>query len=252
MGKFSSAIADVLRTAIGKPTKSRHTAAVILAGGNSTRMGEGVSKQQLLLLGKPVIVHTLLAFQSCADISEMILVAKEDELPLYADYKETYGLSKLSAIVAGGETRQASAKNGFLSVSDRAQYVAIHDGARCLVTSEEISAICAAAYRYGAATAAVKSTETVKLEKDGFIDETLDREHIYLARTPQMFGIDIYRAALAVSERDNIVVTDDCSLVEHIEYPVKLVPCSVNNIKITIPENILHATAVLQSREEPK
>ncbi len=232
--------------------KNRHTAAVILAGGNSTRMGEGVSKQQLLLLGKPVIVHTLLAFQNCADISEMVLVAKEDELPLYADYKETYGLSKLSAIVAGGETRQASAKNGFLAVSEQTQYVAIHDGARCLVTSEEISAVSAAAYRYGAATAAIKATETVKLEKDGFIDETLDREHIYLARTPQMFGTDIYCAALAVSECDGVAVTDDCSLAEHIEYPVKLVPCSVNNIKITTPEDILHATAVLQSREEPK
>ncbi len=239
-------IAGILR----KSKKNRHTAAMILAGGNSTRMGEGISKQQLLLLGKPVIVHTLLSFQNCADVSEIVLVAKEDELPLYADYKETYGLSKLLAIVAGGETRQQSAKKGFLAVSEQTKYIAIHDGARCLVTSEEISAVCAAAYRYGAATAAVKSTETVKLEKNGFIDETLDREHIYLARTPQIFGIDIYRTALAISERDNIAVTDDCSLAEHIEYPVKLIPCSANNIKITTPEDILHATAVLQSREE--
>lgn len=250
MGKISSAIADILRTAIGKPKKDLSTAAIVLAGGHSTRMGEGVSKQQLLLMDKPVIAHTLLAFQNCEDIAKIVLVAKEDELPLYADYKEKYGLSKLSATVSGGDTRQESAQKGFAACSENIRYVAIHDGARCLITSEEISAVCTAAYRFGAATAAVRSSETVKREKDGFIDETLDREHIYLARTPQVFGADLYRAALAVGKRDQVSVTDDCSLVEHIEYPVKLVPCSTDNIKITTPEDICHAAAILQSREE--
>ncbi len=250
MGKISSAVADILRTALGKPKKDCSTAAIVLAGGNSARMGEGISKQQLPIAGKPVIAHTLLAFQSCEAILEIVLVAKEDELPLYADYKEKYGLSKLRATVAGGSTRQESAQNGFAACSENIRYVAIHDGARCLITDTEIETVCREAYRYGAATAAVRSNETVKCEKNGFIDETLDREHIYLARTPQVFMADLYRAALAIAARDGLSVTDDCSLIEHIEHPVKLVPCSVENIKITTPEDIIYAEAILKARED--
>ncbi len=252
MGKIASAIADILRTALGKPKKSTKTAAILLAGGNSTRMGEGVSKQQLMLAGMPVIVHTLLAFQNTPEIDEIVVVAREDERALYKQYREQYGITKLRAVVGGGDTRQASAKKGFSAISEDTVYVAVHDGARCLITSEEISAVCAAAYRHMAATAAVRCTETVKKEKNGFIEETLDREHIYLARTPQVFGADLYRAALAIAERDGITVTDDCALVEHIDRPIKLVPCSVNNIKITTPEDILHASAVLEARGEGK
>ncbi len=250
MGKLTSAIADILRTAIGKPKKIPYTTAVILAGGNSTRMGEGVSKQQLSLLGIPLIVRTILAFQNSDNISEIIIVGKESELPLYADYRKKYGLTKLRATVAGGETRQESAKKGFHAISEQTEYVAIHDGARCLVTDEEIAAVCKTAYRYKAATAAIKATDTVKVEKDGFIVDTVDREHIYLAQTPQIFEVSVYRAALAIAKRDHFTATDDCSLIEHIEYPVRLVPCSPHNIKITTPEDIVHATAVLQSREE--
>lgn len=249
---IATAIGDVLRAAFGKPKKSRYTAAVVLAGGSSTRMGEGVSKQQLLLRGVPLIVHTLLAFEGTEEIGEIVLVAKKDELPLYENYREQFGITKLCRVVEGGATRQESAARGFAAVSERTEYVAIHDGARCLVTSEEIRAVCAGAYRYGAATAAVAATETVKREKDGFIEATVDREHAYLARTPQVFGADLYLTALAVAKRDGVTVTDDCGLVEHIGHPIRLVPCSADNIKITTPEDILHATAILIAREEDK
>lgn len=247
---IATAIGDVLRAAFGKPRKSRYTAAVVLAGGNSTRMGEGISKQQLLLRGIPVIAHTLLAFENTKEIGEIVLVAKKDELPLYEAYREQFGLSKLRRIVEGGDTRQESAARGFAAVSEQTQFVAIHDGARCLVTSEEIAKVCESAYCYGAATAAVAATETVKREKDGFIEETVDREHVYLARTPQVFGANLYRAALAMAKKDNVTVTDDCSLVEHIRHPIRLVPCSADNIKITTPNDILHTTAILHAREE--
>lgn len=247
---IATAIGDVLRAAFGKPKKSRYTAAVVLAGGNSTRMGEGISKQQLLLRGIPVIVHTLLAFENTEEISEIVLVAKKDELPLYENYREQFGLTKFRRIVEGGATRQESAARGFAAISEQTEFVAIHDGARCLVTSKEIGEVCEGAYRFGAATAAVAATETVKREKNGFIEETVDREHVYLARTPQVFGANLYRAALAMAKKDNITVTDDCGLVEHIEHPIRLVPCSADNIKITTPNDILHATAILHTREE--
>lgn len=247
---IATAIGDVLRAAFGKPKKSEYTAAVILAGGSSTRMGEGISKQQLLLRGLPVIVHSLLAFENTKEVQEIVLVAKKDELPLYENYREQFGITKLCRVVEGGATRQESAARGFAAVSEKTEFVAIHDGARCLVTSEEIGEVCRAAYRYGAATAAVAATETVKREKDGFIEETVDREHVYLARTPQVFGANLYRAALAMAKKDNITVTDDCAMVEHIEYPIRIVPCSADNIKITTPNDILHATAILHAREE--
>lgn len=247
---IATAIGDVLRAAFGKPKKSRYTAAVVLAGGNSTRMGEGISKQQLQLRGIPVIAHTLLAFENTKEIQEIILVAKKDELPLYESYREQFGLTKLCRIVEGGATRQESAARGFAAVSEATEFVAIHDGARCLVTSEEIGEVCEGAYRFGAATAAVPATETVKREKNGFIEETVDREHVYLARTPQVFGANLYRAALAMAKKDNITVTDDCGLVEHIAHPVRIIPCSADNIKITTRNDILHATAILVAREE--
>lgn len=247
---IATAIADVLRAACGKPKKSEYTAAVILAGGSSTRMGEGVSKQQLQLRGIPVIVHTLLAFENAKEIREIVLVAKKDELPLYENYREQFGITKLLRVVEGGDTRQASAARGFAAVSEQTEYVAIHDGARCLVTEKEIGEVCRAAYRYGAATAAIAATETVKREKDGFIEATIDREHVYLARTPQVFGANLYRAAIAIAKRDGITVTDDCAMVEHIKHPIRLVPCSTDNIKITTPEDVLHATAILVARAD--
>ena len=95
---IATAIGDVLRAAFGKPKKSRYTAAVVLAGGSSTRMGEGVSKQQLLLRGAPLIVHTLLAFEGTEEIGEIVLVAKKDELPLYENYREQFGITKEQAL----------------------------------------------------------------------------------------------------------------------------------------------------------
>ena len=242
-------IAELVRAIVGKPKKPSHTTAIIVAGGNSSRMGEGVSKQLLKISDIPVVVHTLLAFERADTIKEIIVAAKKDELSLYAEFAEKYHITKFKKAVAGGDTRQQSVKNAFAAISDKTKFVAIHDGARCLITSEEIDRVCDAAYISGAATAAVRAEETVKQEKSGLIEKTLDRDHIWLARTPQVFGTDIYRTALAIAERDGITVTDDCALVEHIEYRIRLVPCSKHNIKITTREDIPLAAAILSMRQ---
>ena len=244
-------LSSLLHRLAAKPQKPRFTTAVILAGGSSTRMGEGISKQWLTLDGLPVVARTLMTFEACDLVDEMILVAKEDELPRYGALKERYGLTKLSAVVAGGADRQTSAKNGFYAISKKATFVAIHDGARCLVTDEEIRAVCRAAYATGAATAAARVSDTVKIAtKDGFIEKTVDRDLVFLAQTPQIFSVNLYHAATAVAARDGITVTDDCSLVEHIEHAVKLVPCSPDNIKLTVPEDVARAEAILARRRE--
>lgn len=253
MGKLSSLLKKALDFLSPTKKKPDFTSAVIVAGGSSSRMGGGVSKQLLEIGGVPVIVHTLLAFERTPEIDEIIIVAKEDELGLYKGFKQVYGITKLKKAVVGGETRQKSVEKGFLSISEKSKYVAIHDGARCLVTPEEISAVCGMAYTCDAATAAARVTDTVKIAtKSGFIERTVDRDTVWHAQTPQIFNTDLYRAALAVAGRDGISVTDDCSLVEHIEHPIKLVQCSKNNIKITTAEDIPHAASIIKRRNKAK
>ena len=251
MGRLSSFFKKALNLLSPTQKKPDFTSAVIVAGGSSSRMGTGVSKQLLELDGIPVVVRTLLAFEETPEIDEIIVVAKEGELELYKEFKAKYKISKLKQAVIGGNSRQESVKHGFELISDKSKYVAIHDGARCLVTKEEISKVCQAAYQYNAATAAAKATDTIKMATStGFIDKTVDRSTVWHAQTPQIFGADLYRAALAVGERDKLEVTDDCSLVEHIEHPIKLVECSACNVKITTPEDVWRTKAIIRQRNK--
>ncbi len=243
-------IAEAVRSVFGRPKKSHYTTAIVVAGGNSARMGEGISKQMLKLHGMPVIVHTLLAFERANSVDEIIVAAKKEELPFYRTLAETYRITKFKKAVEGGETRQKSVKNAFFAISDKTDFVSIHDGARCLITPEEIERVNAAAYASGAAAAAIRAEETVKSEKSGLVEKTLDRDHIFLARTPQVFGVNIYQTALAIAERDGVTVTDDCALVENIDYRIRLVECSKHNIKITTQEDIPLAAAILAMRDE--
>ncbi len=246
-------IANLLRTVSGSDKRIRPTSAIIVAAGSSSRMGEtgGVTKQHMELLGIPVVVRSLLAFERCELISETVVVARADELAMYDEYKLKYGLTKLSAVVPGGETRQASVLRGFEAISPKADFVAIHDGARCLVTPEIIEQVCLAAYRNRAATAATAVRDTVKLaDKHGFIDSTVDRELVWLAQTPQVFYTPLYRAAAYNAVEEDFVATDDNSLVERIQNPVKLVECGRQNIKITTPDDLQTAAQILEGRGE--
>lgn len=249
----SSVLKKALTFLVPNKKQPDFTSAVIVAGGSSSRMGEGVSKQLLNICGIPTVVHTLLAFERTPEIDEIIIVAKSDEIELYEEFKKTYRITKLKKAVVGGKTRQQSASKGFAAISEKSRYVAIHDAARCLVSPEDISAVCVAAYTYGAATAATPATDTIKLaDANGFIEKTIDRTTVWHAQTPQIFDADIYRAALAVCARDGVEVTDDNSLVEYIERPVKLIECSRDNIKITTPADVAHARAVLKKRSGNK
>ena len=251
LGSIGKAVSSLLNLFSKKPRERGFTSAVILAAGSSTRMGEGVSKQWLTLDGLPVIARTLLTFEECDCIDEIVLVVKADEFDHYSALKKEYKLKKLSTVVEGGADRQTSAKNGFLSVSDKAEFVAIHDGARCLITKEEIKSVCQAAYACDAAAAAARVTDTVKLvTATGFVEKTIDRNRVMMAQTPQVFRTAVYHAALAVAARDGVTVTDDCALVKNIEHPVRLVACSPDNFKLTVPEDVTRAEAILARRKE--
>ena len=240
--------AGLIRIA-GAIRPSPKTSAIVVAAGNSTRMGGKSSKQLLLLDGRPVLAHTLLAFEASTYIDEIVVVARREDLPAVREIKDRYAITKLTALTCGGATRALSVQKGLSKINPKARYVAIHDGARCLITPAQIDRICRAAYRYRAATAATRVTDTVKLaSKCGFIESTLDRDRVVLVQTPQIFHSDLYRAAL-VYAKDAENVTDDNALIEQLPYPVKLVEIGNDNLKITRPEDLARAEWILQKRE---
>lgn len=243
-------VADIVRAIGGKPSY-RFTSAVIVAAGNSTRMGANISKQMAFLEGMPVIVRTLRAYQQSPEIDEIIVVAREDEICYYEEFREKYKLTKLAHVVRGGEDRQESVLKGLKKVHEHAGFVAIADGVRCLVTPDMISKVCHNAYAFGSASAACRVVDTVKTaDANGFIKSTENRETIWLAQTPQVFKTKIYRAA-AYSARDKgFKATDDNSLVERIHRRIKLVDCGRENIKITTCDDLTLAKQILQTRRE--
>lgn len=227
-----------------------YTSAVILAAGSSLRFG-AEAKQFALIDSIPVVAYSLIAFQKSRQADEIIVVCRDGEQPLYDKMAADYGIDKYKCAVCGGATRQLSALKGVEATSRTAKYVAIHDAARPLVTTDIIRDVAFAAQEYRAACAACPSTDTVKLSDDnGAISKTLDRDKIYLAQTPQIFYKPLYEACAYSAVRDGAEVTDDASLLEHYFYKVKLVNCGNENFKITRPCDLYCASAVIMHRKE--
>ncbi len=251
MGNIIHKITDTVRAVCGKRDRVQSTTAIIVASGSSTRMGEGVSKQLIVLDKIPVIARTIMAFDACEYIDEIIVVAREDEFYLYKEFQKLYKFKKFVRLVSGGRTRQDSVRNGFTAVSKGTRFVAIHDGARCLITPEQIAQVCSIAYKVGCATAATRAVDSIKVSngKNQFIEKSADRNHIWLAQTPQVFKSEIYEMALKKADADHLTVTDDNSLVENLGCNIRLVECGRSNLKITTPEDIPVALAILHARE---
>ncbi|MBQ9806694.1 MAG: 2-C-methyl-D-erythritol 4-phosphate cytidylyltransferase [Clostridia bacterium] len=233
---------------VQKNAPDSKTAAVILAAGSSTRMGK-MNKQLCEVNGKPVLAHTLLAYQQCPLIAEIVVVTKPEEFDTVYQMRKQYGITKLCRLVGGGSTRQESAKRGVDKLSADVKYVAIADGARCLITPAQITKVCLMAYRTKAACAAHLISDTVKRATVlGNVTETVDRTGLWQVQTPQVFHTALYQAALSRAETDHFTVTDDASLIEHLGYRVRLVECGRANIKITTPDDLPIAKAILEAR----
>ena len=253
MSSVVSKFTDLVRAVLGKSKASPKTAAVILAAGSSTRMDSEIPKQLIEINELPIMIHSLLAFENSESISEIVLVAPDEYVSYYRSLVRSYKIKKLSAVTAGGATRNDSAALGFKRVSSDVKFVAIHDAARCLVTPEIIDRVCAAAYKYNAATAATRSTDTVKISgKSKFIDRTESRIRVWLAQTPQVFNADLYRAASYLAEQSHLSPTDDNSLIENVKHKVRLVECGKYNMKITTKDDLIVAKAILDARAENK
>ncbi len=230
--------------------RAHHHAAVILAAGMGSRAGGTTTKQMRLLAGKPLIVHTLKAFSDSPYIHEIVLVGRAEELCDYPPMLKQYGIHKVTKIVAGGATRQESSRIGVNATSEKTAYVSIHDGARCLITPAQIERVIRTAYADGnVCAAACRAKDTVKLaDAKGFVTQTPDRQTVWQVQTPQVFRIEKYRAAVWNAAKESLAVTDDCMMAEAVGFPVRLVDCGYENLKVTTPEDFSLALSILHSR----
>jgi 2-C-methyl-D-erythritol 4-phosphate cytidylyltransferase len=214
------------------PDPMGRAGAVIVAGGSSSRMGGGSPpKQYLELLGAPVLLWSIRAFMSHPAIDEVVVALPAAD----AASPPAWLVSLPVRVVAGGETRRASVRNGLAALGDHVELVLVHDGARPLVSSAVIDRVLEAS-REGAAIAALPVADTIKAADDqGHVVRTLERAGLWLAQTPQGFRLDSLRDLHRRAEADDLVATDDAALCERYGIPVRLVEGAVENMKITRP-----------------
>ena len=226
-----------------KLLKLKYCGAVIVAAGTASRMG-GTDKITEDLCGVPVVLRAIRAFQECDAIREIVVVTREDLITRL--YGMCAGLEKVKAVVAGGKTRQESVNLGLNALSDKVKLVAVHDGARPLITWQVIDRAVRAANSYGAAAPAIPVKDTIKIVHGGVVKETPERKNLYAVQTPQVFDFDLLRGALQKAADDGAAVTDDCSAVERMGMSVKIVEGDERNLKITTPMDLAVARMLLE------
>lgn len=220
------------------------TTAIIVAAGKSERMGAGTDKAFLSLGNKPVVAWSLIAFERCAEVSRIVLVVRKDQQVAAKAVVKMFGISKLQAIVAGGNKRQDSVQAGLAACDPDTRFVMIHDGARPCITSDVIAEVAKLVRRVPAVTVGRKMTDTVKrVEKGTTVSGTEDRDKLWAVQTPQAFQLKVLKAAYAKLGKTE--VTDDCQAVEMSGETVRIFENRAPNFKITTVEDLQMANAVL-------
>lgn len=221
--------------------------ALIAAAGSASRMA-GLDKLFCMLGGKPVLAYTLAVFEACAAINHIVVIARKDKLDEIKNLCGQYGISKLCAVVAGGQTRTQSVALGLSVLPEDTELVAVQDGARPFITAEEIEKTVALAAKTGAAAAGVPVKDTLKQVNDGVITATPDRSLYWAVQTPQVFSRSLIVRAYTEAAAKGIEATDDCALIERLGVSVYMSEGSYANIKITTPEDLVYAQALLLGR----
>ena len=238
-----------LKALFRKKDETPKCSAVIVAAGSSQRMGSDKLLHNLGIM--PVLARTLLVFQDCELVDEIVVVTRMEKLEEVAELCKKYRIEKASKVICGGATRMESALAGVSEVKKRAKLIAIHDGARPLVSVELIENTVRAAAKYKAAVPAIKSVDTLKLAEDGeTVTGSLDRELVLRVQTPQVFDADLIKGALTFAAEKKLPLTDDCSAVELMGVKARIVPGEEDNIKLTTPRDMLFAAAILKDRGE--
>jgi 2-C-methyl-D-erythritol 4-phosphate cytidylyltransferase len=227
-----------------------HVTAIVPAAGGGTRLAGPLPKQYLPLAGIPLLTRTLQALRSSRRVDRLILVVPPGhEARCRGDILEPFGLVA-DQVVPGGMDRQASVYAGLLRLATDADLILVHDGARPLVTPALIQAAVSAAAEAGAAVVAIPVTDTIKVAgADGQVKETPERGTLWAAQTPQVFRAPLLLEAHERALRDGFRSTDDSTLVERLGYPVRLVPGSPENLKITTAADVALADQILRARD---
>jgi len=221
--------------------------AIIVAGGSSQRMG--FDKLLALLGNKPVLAHTIDAFERTDSVKEIILVAREERVREFEELVRQSAFIKVRRVVSGGKDRQDSVRAGLEIVDASADYVAVQDAARPLVTPEQIERVLVVAREHGAAALAEPVTDTLKrADENRFVTGGVSRDGLYAMQTPQIFVRELLERAYVGVATNNLSVTDEVSAVEHVGAKVVLVPNDEWNIKITYPRDLFLAQAALARR----
>ena len=232
-----------------KPEPPRSCGAVVLAAGSAQRMG--FDKMTVMLDGIPVLIRAISAFERSPLIREVVVVTREDRLAEIADLCRQYQLNKVTSVVSGGKTRTESALAGVMALKQDCALTAIHDGARPFVSEELIArAVERASIQY-AAVPVIKSTDTLReIDDKGTLKASLDREHVVRIQTPQIFLTDLVKGALTDAVKREISFTDDATAVERLGVAIQGVPGDEENIKLTTPQDLDVAEAILKRRRE--
>jgi len=229
------------------------TTAIIVAAGQGVRMGADQRKQFLNLSGQPILMRTLQTFDACEAVGHIVLVLPTDEIAFCREnIVDPVGMTTETSMVAGGTRRQDSVLNGLASIQAEKGIVLIHDGVRPLLSTELIQACVDGAKKWGACIPAVAPVDTPKqVDGDNVITQTIPRDHLRLAQTPQAFELRIIREAHQAAQHNGWQATDDASLVERLGLDVHVIPGMQENLKITTPADLAVAEAYLALRNSP-
>lgn len=210
----------------------------------------GQGKQYLLLRGEPLLAHTLRAFQDCSVIQQIVLVTKKEDLERCQQLVEEYRFDKVCQVAEGGAERQDSVYNGLKFLPGGTRIVAVHDGARPLITPEIVERSIAKLEDWDGLVVGVPAKDTLKQVEGERIIETLPRQQIWYIQTPQVFVANLLVQAYEKAEQDNYRGTDDAVLMERLGYSIRIVEGSYENIKITTLEDLAAAEAILARRSQ--
>ena len=236
-----------LKKLFRRKQKDPHCSVVVVAAGSSERMG---GDKMLMTLGaKPVIIRTLMAFQKSPMVDDIVVVTKREKITAIADMIKLYDITKVTQVISGGATRVESSLAGVSAVRRGAKLIAIHDGARPLVSQELIERVVKEANEHISAVPVLPSTDTLKqVDSRGVIVEGVDRASVFRVQTPQLFDADIIKGALTKAVEKRLPITDDCSAVDMMGFSTYTVEGDAGNIKLTLPEDMVLAEAILKSR----
>ncbi|WP_026632828.1 2-C-methyl-D-erythritol 4-phosphate cytidylyltransferase [Dyadobacter alkalitolerans] len=216
---------------------------IIVAGGSGSRMKSELPKQFLKINGLPILMHTIHAFRKYSDALQIVLVLPAEQMIFWKQLCEEHSFQIAYTLVAGGDSRFASVKNGLNSIRDHEGLVAVHDGVRPVISKEIIAAGFARAAEQGSAVTSVPLKDSIRKVEEGGKNLAVDRTAFQLIQTPQTFRLDWMQQAFAVDYNDQF--TDCASVLEAAGYPIHLIPGAYENIKITTPEDLRWAEIYL-------